>query len=96
MLAASMLLAAGRPACFVTVAADPSSPERFSHVYVETVDLHGQRMPLDCSHGSYPRWEVGDFRPVYRTQKWPVASAVPVILLGLGLFAAIKYKLWRM
>lgn len=56
MLAAAMLLSLGIPASFRTVAADPST-DRYSHVYVIAHAAEG-RLPLDCSHGRFPGWEV--------------------------------------
>jgi len=57
MLAKAMLLAAGIPTNFVTVAADRSAPDVFSHVYVES-DLAGVDVPLDTSHGPRVGWEA--------------------------------------
>ncbi len=49
MYAAALLKAAGIRAKFVTVAADSSAPDQYSHVYVVAYP-NGQRYPLDCSH----------------------------------------------
>jgi hypothetical protein len=50
---AALLLAMGRRPCFRVLAADPESPDTFSHVYV----IDGARS-LDASHGPYPGWEA--------------------------------------
>ena len=69
MLVASLLLACGIRAAFVTVAADPQDLTRFSHVYVAAYTDSGDRIPLDASHGKYPGWEV---RNVGRRREWPL------------------------
>lgn len=56
MLLASMLTAAGIRCEFVTVAADPTARDRYSHVYVAA--YAPRRVALDASHGSGPGWEV--------------------------------------
>jgi transglutaminase-like putative cysteine protease len=67
MFTAALLRAAGIPSSFVTVAADPGDPSRFSHVYVAAYP-DGERLPLDASHGEYPGWEV-----VFgKRQEWPI------------------------
>lgn len=68
-LLASMLLSLPVGVGFVTVAADPDEPERWSHVYVRVVLIDGSRLPLDVSHGSYPGWEETN---VYRRKEWVV------------------------
>lgn len=70
MLCASMLLAAGLPAHFVTIAADRQAPGRWSHVYCGTVLENGEEFTLDASHGPYAGWEKED--GVYRKAKWLV------------------------
>ena len=74
-LLASLILAAGLPVSiyFVTVAADPQEPERFSHVYVMVALPDGRPMALDASHGLYPGWEIQ--RNVERKLYWPVKQA---------------------
>jgi hypothetical protein len=69
MLVCSFLSVLGVPWEIVTVAADPTDPERFSHVYARAVLADGGRLPLDASHGHYPGWEVpkGD---VMRVRVW--------------------------
>lgn len=57
MLVASLLVAAGIPSSFVTVAADPLEPTRYSHVYV-VAHLADGDVAVDASHGSEPGWEA--------------------------------------
>lgn len=95
MLTASMLLAAGRPAFFCTVATDKSAPGRWSHVYVETIGRDGRRLPLDTSHGPYPGWSARDAMTVYKEQRWPVrAETGLLLLLAVAVLAARYFKLW--
>jgi len=72
MLVASMLLAQGIKASYVTVAADERDPAQFSHVYVASY-RDGKRFPIDASHGPYAGWEV---QGVYRRTEWPIHKAV--------------------
>lgn len=57
MLCAAMLRALGVETAFRTVAADSSQPQFYSHVYVVVYSPAGE-IPLDCSHGPRPGWEV--------------------------------------
>jgi len=57
MLTAAMLRARGIPAALRTVAAEPSAPDRYSHVYVVAYTPRGE-LVLDSSHGPRPGWEV--------------------------------------
>jgi len=60
MYAAALLRAMGIETRFVTLAADPQDPSRYSHVYL--VAYHqDQRIPLDVSHGDYPGWEAPNY-----------------------------------
>lgn len=74
MLAGAMLMAVGIPCSFRTVAADPSS-DRYSHVYVIAHTAEG-RLPLDCSHGRFPGWEV---RATGKARDWRIEEP-----MGLG------------
>lgn len=58
MLLGSMLVCCGMLTCFVTVAADPTQPGVWSHVYVATYLSDGSRLALDASHGKYAGWEA--------------------------------------
>jgi len=74
MLAAAMLMSLGIPASFRTVAADPAS-DRYSHVYVVAHTAEG-RLPMDCSHGRFPGWEV---RATGKARDWRIEET-----MGLG------------
>lgn len=54
MLTAALLRALGIRAAFVTIAADPSQPDTYSHVYV----IAAGRIPMDTSHGPAPGWSA--------------------------------------
>lgn len=45
---------------FCTVAADHRQPNAFSHVYLTMQLAKGGALPLDCSHGPIPGWEVSN------------------------------------
>lgn len=70
MLTAAMLTAIGVPAAFVTVAADPSAPDQYSHVYVAAYPAPGVRIPLDTSHGPRPGWETPS--RFGKRREWPL------------------------
>jgi transglutaminase-like putative cysteine protease len=68
MLTCSMLLAAGVAARIVTIAADPSQPRRWSHVYAVQYDQgSGSETPMDTSHGRYYGWQAPRY---YRRHEW--------------------------
>ena len=90
MLGSAMLLHLGIPVQFVTVAADPRDPTRFSHIYLAAY-VDGQRIPLDTSHGEYPGWEVPDDR-VFTKREWRVERNPLAMALTLG---AIYYVVSR-
>jgi hypothetical protein len=69
LLCASMLCAAHIKCGFVTIAADSSEPQRFSHIYVVAYLGSGQRFPLDCSHGSLPGWET---KHIFKIVEWVI------------------------
>ena len=92
MYGAAHLLARGVPCSFVTVAADDSDPNMYSHVYLAAYP-HGGRVPLDLSHGHYPGWETAN--RFGKRREWPVGSN-GLGLLGMGLLAAGgAYLLYR-
>lgn len=66
---AAFLTVFGIPYEFVTVAANPTEPDVFSHVYLYAVLPDGSRFPLDASHGQYPGWQVPSAH-VSRRQVW--------------------------
>ena len=58
MLAATMLGIAGFQTKFITVAADSTQPDLFSHVYVKVLDPQlGLWISFDSSHGTNAGWE---------------------------------------
>ncbi len=73
---AAFLQALGVPFEFVTVAANPSEPDVYSHVFLYAVMPDGRRIPLDASHGDYPGWQVPSAH-VTRRQVWD-SSGNPV------------------
>lgn len=74
MLAGSMLLALGIPVEIVTIAADPSNPRRWSHVYLYVICEDGSRLALDASHAHEIGWEA----PIaYRRAVWPILFGLP-------------------
>lgn len=92
MYGASILLALGCEVSFVTVAADPRDPERFSHVYLAAYGKDGTRTPLDISHGDEPGWEVTQEQQVYRFTEWPVKGGGGMLVI-LAAAAAGAYLL---
>ena len=98
--AAGLLACMGIPCAFATVGADPENPDRYSHVYVVAYPTSGayagQRVAMDCSHGSYSGWECpnryGKFRewPVYGRMDWTRLAMVG--LLGYGVWRWLSGK----
>lgn len=72
-LACSLLEASGVPCRMVPVAADPSDPSRFTHVFSAAVLEDGSLYPLDTSHGPAPGWETPT---EFRRAVWPVFGGV--------------------
>lgn len=68
MLVCALLGCLGIPALIVTVAADPSDPSRWSHVFPVAL-VAGRSMPLDASHGNAPGWMVPR-EHIFRWQAW--------------------------
>ena len=76
MLLAAMLVSSGIPVdvYFTTVAVDDMEPNRWSHVFVKTVFMDGDREKvycLDASHGAYPGWSTDG---IHRLKDWPVSE----------------------
>lgn len=96
MYGASLLEALDVPSAFVTVAADPSTPEVYSHVYLAAYPTagryQGSRVPLDLSHGAIPGWE---FHPEVRLKRkeWPLSGG-SCTALGWALAAALAYSVY--
>ena len=68
LLCASMLCAAHIKCSYVTIAADPAEPQRFSHIYVAAY-LDGERVPMDCSYGNLLGWE---HRNPFKIVEWAI------------------------
>lgn len=81
MLGAAIFLTLGIPVQFVTVAADPNSPDQFSHVY-----LWVNGAAFDSSHGPFLGWEARN--RFGKRQLWSVQNGMPMMrsagLRGLG------------
>jgi hypothetical protein len=75
MLCASMLSTLDVPVEFVTIAADPQDPTRFSHVYCYAVLEDGSLLAMDCSHGTRAGWEAPR---AFRRQRFPILLASPL------------------
>jgi len=69
MLACALLRILGLRAYIVTVAADPSDPRRWSHVFAVAQLPDGLLVPVDGSHGEYPGWMVPASH-TFRRQAW--------------------------
>jgi len=65
----SLLRVLGVECYIVTVAADPSDPSRWSHVFALAKLEDGTYMPLDGSHGAFPGWMV-PAEHIFRWQAW--------------------------
>lgn len=63
----------------VTVAADPTSPSEFSHVYCE-VEYRGEWIPMDSARPGARFGEAPEF--FYRRKIWPMTDANSFSLLG--------------
>ncbi len=74
MYLAALLTANNIPCKFVTLAADPADPSRYSHVYVAAY-IDGQRLPLDASHGPHAGWEAPN--KFWKRAEWPIAYGFP-------------------
>ena len=74
MLICAMLKALGIDSYIVTIAADPSDPERWSHVFPLAKLPNGETCALDASHGSFPGWMVPR-EHMFRWQAWTLAGA---------------------
>jgi hypothetical protein len=59
MVIASRLLSLGIPVAFRTIAADPSHPGAWSHVY-PVAWINGHEVAMDASHGTAPGWEASE------------------------------------
>ena len=91
MYAAAHLMARGVPCSYSTVAADPTHPQEYSHVYLVAYP-NGTRTPCDCSHGPYAGWEAGTqtdrSRWTGKRKEWPIQSSKLLPILGIGVAGA--------
>lgn len=75
MLGAALFVSLGIPVAFVTVAADPHSPDQYSHVY-----LWVNGAAFDSSHGPYLGWEAQN--RFGKRQLWSVETGMPIMRGG--------------
>jgi len=69
MLICALLENLGVPWCIVTVAADRSDPDRWSHVFPLALFPDGSNVAMDASHGRFPGWMVPQ-ADIFRWQAW--------------------------
>lgn len=94
MLLAALLLTMGVACRFVTVKANASRPDEYSHVYLAAYQGN-ERIPLDASHGAYPGWETEKANSNTVTE-WDIGGALnpqegafnTTVVAMLGLVAA--------
>jgi hypothetical protein len=81
MLMGTLLLAVGYPARLITVSANDTDPQQFSHVYVET-QVSGSWIPMDAAR---PEAMFGEEPPMYyRKRAWSLTDDSYQDLNGLG------------
>jgi hypothetical protein len=76
MLVCALLENLGVPWCIVTVAADRSDPDRWSHVFPMALFPDGSNVAMDASHGRFPGWMVPK-ADIFRWQAWD-KNAAPI------------------
>lgn len=91
MFSAALLRALGIDCCFATVAANSKTPSLFSHVYTVAY-WGGKRVSLDCSHGPYAGWEVGN--DYGKFCEWGIYDRTAWGSLGIGI-ALVGWWAWR-
>lgn len=85
---ASLLIALGVTPKFVTVAADATMPDEYSHVYLVVYAADGTRIPLDLSHGKYIGWETDN--RFGKRREWVVSNPTSIaVVVGLGALVAL-------
>ena len=92
MLICALLLSLGIQSVIVTVAADPSDPSRWSHVFPMAVLPSGNMCTLDASRGSRPGWMVPR-EHIFRWQAWSLAGEpinVPIPARNQGLHGYVR------
>lgn len=83
MMLGTLVMALGYPARLITVSANSSSPDQFSHVYVEA-QVHGSWIPMDAARAGA---EFGVEPPFYyRKRAWSLSDDSYSDLSGLGNF----------
>jgi hypothetical protein len=89
---AALLIALGIEPRFVTLAADPRIPDRYSHVYLAAyIDDGDTRVALDTSHGPFPGWEAGNCYG--KRKEWPVMDD-PFSFIWLLLIPPVAWVSW--
>lgn len=63
------------PGEVVTVAADPSQPNQFTHVYLRLLHKQGGTIPFDLTSSPYPAPEP---LHVYRRRAWPLLTPIEI------------------
>ncbi len=61
------------PAEIVTVAADPTRPSQFTHIYLRFQHPQGSKIPFDLTAGPYPGHEPSQ---VYRRRVWTLGTPI--------------------
>jgi len=74
MLIVALATLAGFNCGIVTICCDRRRPGEYSHVYGCAV-LPGVLVPLDCSHGKHPGWEVPE-RDIQRKTIWDLNGRI--------------------
>lgn len=96
MLLGAMVLAVGYPARLATIAASPSQPSEFSHVYVEAECPPGSNnwIALDAAR---PDSQFGAEPPTYyRKRVWSLADDSYQDVAGLGFYGAREMQHTRL
>ncbi len=99
--ACGLLAALDIPCAFATVGADGAEPDRFSHVYAVAYpkegQFAGQRVVLDCSHGSHCGWEApnryGKFQEWGAYGRFDWFSIAIVGVVGFVLYSLAKGRM---
>jgi hypothetical protein len=76
LLVASIFIALGIPVRYVAIAADPTQPDMFTHVYVE-IRVNNAWVAFDASHGDYIGWASPGYRRTVMNVKKGLGSWDP-------------------
>lgn len=90
MLCAAILKALGIDCCFATIAGNPEHPDVYSHVYCVAY-WRGQRIPMDCSHGSQAGWEYAPPNSGLKFCEFPIYDRTSYGLVGLAIAAGLWF-----